>query len=53
MQKLPQHELEEAFNIIKQDRELDNQTAVRLWKTIAEHFRRQLTIGPPSAEGSK
>ncbi len=48
MQKLPQQELEEALSIIKQDGELDNQTAVRLRKTIAEHFRRQLTIGAPN-----
>jgi superfamily II DNA or RNA helicase len=48
MQKLPQQELEEALNIVKQDGELDNQTAVRLRKAIAEHFRRQLTLGAPN-----
>jgi superfamily II DNA or RNA helicase len=48
MQKLPQQELEEALSIVKQDGDLDNQTALRLRKTIAEHFRRQLTIGAPN-----
>jgi hypothetical protein len=32
MQTLPQQELASAYNIIKQDGELDNQTAVRLKK---------------------
>src|SRR5262249_15180379 len=48
MQKLPQQELDEALSIIKHDGELDNQTAVHLRKTVAEHFRRQLTIGAPN-----
>jgi hypothetical protein len=48
MQKLPQQQLEEVLSIIKQDGELDNQTAVRLRKTIAEHFRGQLTIAAPN-----
>jgi hypothetical protein len=48
MQKLPQQELEDAFSIIKQDGELDNQTALRLRKTVAEHFRRQLAVGAPN-----
>ena len=48
MQTLPQQELAEAYSIIKQDGELDNQTAVRLKKSLAEHFRRQLTLGAPT-----
>ncbi|HNY38999.1 MAG TPA: phospholipase D-like domain-containing protein [Bryobacteraceae bacterium] len=48
MQTLPQHELAEAYSIIKQDGELDNQTAVRLKKSLAEHFRRQLMLGAPT-----
>src|SRR5450759_588342 len=48
MQRLPQHELEEAYSIIKRDGDLDNQTAIRLKKSLAEHFRRQLTLGAPT-----
>ncbi len=48
MQALPQQELVEAYRIIKQDDELDNQTAIRLKKSLAEHFRSQLTIGAPN-----
>ncbi|MGD0498573.1 MAG: helicase-related protein [Bryobacteraceae bacterium] len=48
MQALPQQELAEAYRIIKQDGELDNQTAVRLKKSLAAHFRDQLTLGAPT-----
>ncbi|MCL4784224.1 MAG: NgoFVII family restriction endonuclease [Bryobacterales bacterium] len=48
MQALPQQELAEAYSIIHQDLELDNQTATRLKKQLAEHFRRQLTFGAPN-----
>jgi superfamily II DNA or RNA helicase len=48
MQRLPQQELEEAYSIIKRDGDLDNQTAVRLKKSLADHFRRQLTLGAPT-----
>ena len=48
MQTLPQQELAEAYSIIKQDGELDQQTAVRLKKSLAGHFRDQLTIGAPT-----
>jgi hypothetical protein len=48
MQALPQQELAEAFSIIKQDGELDQQTAVRLRKSLASHFRDQLTLGAPT-----
>jgi hypothetical protein len=48
MQRLPQHELEEAYSIVKRDGDLDNQTAIRLKKSLAEHFRRQLTLGAPT-----
>jgi hypothetical protein len=51
MQTLPQQELASAYNIIKQDGELDNQTAVRLKKSLAEHFRQQLTMGAPTRSG--
>jgi superfamily II DNA or RNA helicase len=49
MQTLPQQELAEAYSItVKQDGEVDNQTAIRLKKSLAEHFRRQLTLGSPT-----
>ena len=49
MQTLPQQELAEAYSItVKQNGEVDNQTAIRLKKSLAEHFRRQLTLGSPT-----
>jgi PLD-like domain/SNF2-related domain len=48
MQTLPQQEIAEAYGIIKQDAELDNQTALRLKKALAEQFRVQLTLGAPT-----
>jgi hypothetical protein len=43
MQRLPQDELQDAISIIKNDAGIDNQTALRLKKKLAEEFRRQLT----------
>jgi superfamily II DNA or RNA helicase len=48
MQTLPQQEVAQAYGIIKQDAELDNQTALRLKKALAEQFRHQLTLGVPT-----
>jgi hypothetical protein len=48
MQTLPQQELAEAYSIIEQDGELDQQIAVRLKKSLAGHFRDQLTLGAPT-----
>jgi hypothetical protein len=48
MQTLPQQEIAQAYGIIKQDSELDNQTALRLKKALAEQFRVQLTLGAPT-----
>ena len=48
MQTLPQQEIASAYGIIKQDAELDNQTAIRLKKALAEQFRTQLTLGAPT-----
>jgi hypothetical protein len=48
MQTLPQQEIAGAYGIIKQDAELDNQTAIRLKKALAEKFRIQLTLGAPT-----
>ncbi len=48
MQRLPQDELREALSIIRRDEGIDNATALRLKKRLAEEFRRQLTLGMPT-----
>lgn len=48
MQRLPQDELRTAMSLIKREDEIDNQTALRLKKVLAEEFREQLTIGIPT-----
>lgn len=48
MQRLPQDELRDAFSIIKKDGGIDNPTALRLKKRLAEEFRHQLTLGMPT-----
>lgn len=50
MQRLPQEELHEALGVANRDLGLDNQTALRLKKKLAEQFREQLTIGVPSSQ---
>jgi superfamily II DNA or RNA helicase len=50
MQKLPQEELLSALSLIKQDKEIDNQTALRIKKKLAEEFREQLVYGIPNNE---
>jgi len=47
MQRLPQDELRKTLSLVSQDEELDNQTAIRLKKKLAEEFREQLTVGIP------
>ncbi len=48
MQRLPQEELRDALSILKSDEAIDNQTAIRLKKKLAEEFRDQLTLGAPT-----
>ena len=48
MQKLPQEELLEAMSMSKSGGSMDNQTALRIKKKLAEEFRHQLTIGIPT-----
>jgi SNF2 family DNA or RNA helicase len=48
MQQLPQDELREAFSLLKRDGGIDNQTALRLKRKLAEEFREQLTLGVPT-----
>jgi hypothetical protein len=50
MQRLPAEELREALSHVHRDDEIDNQTALRLKKRLAEEFREQLTIGTPTNE---
>jgi superfamily II DNA or RNA helicase len=50
MQKPPQEELRAAMSLVSQEEGIDNQTAVRLRKKLAEEFRDQLTWGVPTNE---
>ncbi len=50
MQRLPQHELQEAVSLIRKDEGLDQQTALKLKKQLAEDFKEQLCMGIPTAE---
>jgi superfamily II DNA or RNA helicase len=48
MQRLPQDELRAALSLTQSQEQLDNQTALRLKKKLAEEFRAQLTFGAPN-----
>lgn len=48
MQKLPQEELKQFYKFASEDKGLDQQTAIRLKRKLAEEFRLQLAIGAPS-----
>ena len=48
MQQLPQDELRDAKRLFKEKGGIDNQTALRLKKRLAEDFRNQLTLGAPN-----
>jgi superfamily II DNA or RNA helicase len=50
MQRAPQDELRTLFTLVKQDTGMDNQTALRLKKKLAEEFRDQLAKGVPTNE---
>ena len=50
MQRPPEEELRNLFALVKQDEGIDNQTALRLKKKLAEEFREQLTRGVPTNE---
>lgn len=50
MQRLPAEELRTAFSLTGRDAEIDNQTALRLKKRLAEEFRDQLAVGTPTNE---
>ena len=48
MQKLPEEELRASLSITVSDEGMDNQTALRLKKRLAEEFRDQLASGIPT-----
>jgi len=48
MQRLPQDELRVGLGVGKDEEALDNQTALRLKRKLAEEFRVQLTLGMPT-----
>ncbi len=48
MQRLPQENLHSALSLLKTDAGIDNQTATRLKKNLAEDFRQQLMFGAPT-----
>jgi len=48
MQRPPAEELRDALSLLDGDAGIDNQTAIRLKKRMAEEFRRQLLLGAPN-----
>ncbi len=50
MQRLPADELRTALTHSSGDEDIDNQTALRLKKKLAEEFREQLAFGAPTNE---
>lgn len=53
MHRLPQDELRQAMRLSMRDSDMDNQTALRLKKRLAEEFREQLTVGIPTNEDER
>lgn len=45
MQRLPEDQLRVALQLAEAEDEIDNQTALRMKKALAEQFRNQLMIG--------
>jgi hypothetical protein len=51
MQRLPQEDLREALSVLKSHDSIDNQTALRLKKRLADDFREQLMFGITNQRG--
>ena len=50
MHRLPQDELRQSMGLSGDNSGIDNQTALRLKKRLAQEFREQLTVGIPTNE---
>jgi len=50
MHRPPEEELRKVLSLAKNDNRIDNQTALRLKRKLAEEFREQLSLGAPSDE---
>lgn len=50
MQRLPEEELRQAMSLVQSDGGMDNQTALRLKRKLAEEFKEQLMFGVPTNE---
>lgn len=50
MQKLPREDLNSALSVFRNGNDIDNQTAIRQKKKLAEDFRDQLMLGVPTNE---
>lgn len=48
MQKAPEEELRSALSLLKPDDIIDQQTIIRLKRSVAEEFRSQLMLGSPT-----
>jgi hypothetical protein len=48
MQRLPQVELHDALGVLHRNEDIDNRTAVRFKKQLAEEFKKQLQFGVPT-----
>jgi SNF2 family DNA or RNA helicase len=53
MHRSPNDELRDALSLVHRNSGIDNQTAIRLRKSLAEEFRAQLTVGVPTDEDEK
>jgi superfamily II DNA or RNA helicase len=53
MQKLPHDELRDVMSLVDGPGQMDNQSAVRLKKRLAEEFRQQLLMGVPTNEDER
>jgi len=53
MQRLPQDELRNAYRLIQTDEGIDQATALKIKKRMAEEFRNQLMLGAPTDRDEK